>query len=232
VVRVVRRARTRAPQTEVLRASSAGEGFETVRVPASPPVVEVGRRGSDRHEADVDVDSVARANDVAKEPAILVDAVSRGLGRQPDPSGVRHEPFRRGRRLMPEALGLEVHLGRVDLDEADVLAVGELDRVAVDDPSDPVRRERRRSSTGREDRQGEDEPERDGARDLRRAFEQSGQCASPRGLQRPLQGLIIGDNALSVLSLVSKPAVRELDKTKEVRVGQRPHRRQGEEARG
>jgi hypothetical protein len=86
-----------------------------------------------------------------KETTVLVDAVSGGLDRQANQRAVRQQPFGRSRCLMPEALGLEVHLGRVDLDEPHVLSVTELDRVAVDDSSDPVDRERRGSSARREE---------------------------------------------------------------------------------
>jgi hypothetical protein len=44
--------------------------------------VEVGRSGTDRDEADIHVDAVAEADDLAQQPSTLVDAIG---GIVPDP---------------------------------------------------------------------------------------------------------------------------------------------------
>ena len=69
----------------MLPASSLRERVELPRI--SPPLaaVEVGRGRADRNQANVDVDAVAGADDVAEEPPVSVHAVGRRLGHQSNP---------------------------------------------------------------------------------------------------------------------------------------------------
>ena len=90
--------------------------FQAVRVPASSPLVEVRRSGTDGHEPEVHVHAVS-THDVAQEPPEVVHAVGRGFRQQSHADAFGKQPLRRGRRLPAVALGAEEDLGRVDLDE-------------------------------------------------------------------------------------------------------------------
>ena len=63
-----------------------------------------------------------------------VSVVERGVAREPDARAGREELAQRDVRGRPVALAEE--LGRVDLEEPDAPAAGELDRVAVRDEGD------------------------------------------------------------------------------------------------
>jgi hypothetical protein len=122
-----------------------GKRLEPGRVPSSATIVEVRCGSAKGDQTHVDVDVPLHAHDVAKQPPVVVDAVGRGLCYQSHLSARRKQSLRRRRRLRPVALSSEVHLGRVDLDEADLLAVSKDDRVAVRHMVDAVRRCRRRT---------------------------------------------------------------------------------------
>jgi hypothetical protein len=158
VVRVVRRMWTRTPQTEMLRARVLRKRFKAVRVPTSAEFVEVRGCSAERDKAQVHVAVVTGADDVAQQPPVLVDVVGGGLGDEDD-ACARREKTRRDRGcLSAVALGSGVHLGRVDLDEADLLAIAEPDRVSIDHMVDPVGRAPLwgRARGGREERRDDE----------------------------------------------------------------------------
>jgi hypothetical protein len=59
-------------------AAPLGEPLELARVPAAAAGVEVRRRRPDLDETDLDVHAVTGPDDIAKQAAVLVDAVCRG----------------------------------------------------------------------------------------------------------------------------------------------------------
>ena len=125
------------------RASWLGElreCLEPVRELTLTPRVEVGRGCADSDESDVDIHAVARANDVAEEPSVPIDAIGRRLSHKAYARPRRQQRLRRRRRLRPVAVRPEEDLGRVDLHEADALAVAEDDRIAVCHMVDAVHR--------------------------------------------------------------------------------------------
>jgi hypothetical protein len=115
-IRVVTRSRARAPQTEVPCLSTVGKHFQLPREPSTPASVEVRRSRTYSDQAHIDVQAVTCPDHVTQQPAVLVD----------------------GRRLRPVALGAEVHLRRVDLDESYSLPDCEVDCVAVGDMINPI----------------------------------------------------------------------------------------------
>jgi hypothetical protein len=138
-VRIVRRVGAHAPESQLLVPRALRQQLKLRRIPASATLEEVRSCGPDCDESEVDVDAVARPDDIPEQPSEVVDAVSRRLGRQSNPSTEREQPLRRGRRLPAVALRPEVDLGRVDLDKPNALAVAKFDGVAVDDVIDAVR---------------------------------------------------------------------------------------------
>jgi hypothetical protein len=89
--------------------------------------VEVGGGGTDGDEADVHVDAVADADDVAQQPPVLIDAIGHRLGQQPHPCAGQKQRLRPRRSSSVVALRAEEDLRCVDLDEADALAVSKDD---------------------------------------------------------------------------------------------------------
>jgi hypothetical protein len=92
-------------------------------------VVEPDGRGAGADELEIQVRRAAE--DVAEQPAVAVDLVEPRVGLDPDGGARRDPPSQERPRLRAVALAL-LDLGRIDLDEADVLAVRQHDRVAVD----------------------------------------------------------------------------------------------------
>jgi hypothetical protein len=119
------------PESELLRASDASETVEQPRVPSTPPLVEVRGGAPSRTNCTLTFRPSFGADDVAKQPPVLIHAVGRWFREQAHASAGRQQALRHGRCLPGVALGAEVHLGSVDLDEPDSLAVSEGNRVAV-----------------------------------------------------------------------------------------------------
>jgi hypothetical protein len=144
------------PQAQLLRSCPQREPFEQGRVPAPPTFVEVRRSGTDPDELHIDAQAVLGADDVPEQPSVLIHAV--GRREQAHASAGWEHPFRRRRRLRPVALRAEVHLGSVDLDEADTLPVAEGNRIAVsyvvDDVDARLLRRRRAGDESRHARAG------------------------------------------------------------------------------
>jgi hypothetical protein len=116
--------------------------------------VEVGRGRTDGNEADIHVDAVANADDVAQQPPVVVDPVGCRLGEEPHPCAARQQRLRPQRRRPAVTLAAEEDLGRVDLDEADALAVAKDNGVAVADAVDAVDGRRcERTRSGQRDRE-------------------------------------------------------------------------------
>jgi hypothetical protein len=100
--------------------------------------VEIGRCGSDG-------DAVPHSDDVAEQAPVAVHAVSHRLRQEAYSSAPREERLGPQRGRPPLTLTTEEHLGRVDLDEADALAVAKHNGVAVTYVVDSVDR---RGSSG------------------------------------------------------------------------------------
>jgi hypothetical protein len=111
--------------------------------------VEVRSGRSDGNEADIHVDAVPNADDIAEQSPVLVDAVGCRLGEEPYTGAARKQRLRPQRRRPAVALPAEENLGRVDLDQTDALAIAKDDGVAVADVIDAVERRRRCDPTRR-----------------------------------------------------------------------------------
>jgi hypothetical protein len=94
-------------------------------------------------EPRVDVQSVEHTNDVAEQATEVVNTVAGSANRLTTRSG-REKSLGACRCLAPVALDAEVHLGGVDLDEADALAVAKRDGAPFDHPIHAVHRRGRR----------------------------------------------------------------------------------------
>jgi hypothetical protein len=159
-------------------------------MPAPAVPVEVGRGRADGNEADIHVDAVPNADDVAQQPPVLVDAVSCRLGKEPYTCAARKQRLRPQRRRPAVTLAAEVDLGRVDLDETDALAIAKDDGVAVADVIDPVDGRRCCDPTRRAD--GEREERYQAATSARRAARAS---SCDERFERSLLEVCRGDSA-------------------------------------
>ena len=128
--------RTRIPEAEPSRLRTPREQAKSRREAASLVVVEV--RGGDAFgdEPHVHVEPVTDTDHVAQQTPVAVNAVRGRVGEQAHASAGREKLLRPLRRRTPVALCAEVHLGGVDLHEADALPVPKRDRVSVGDVID------------------------------------------------------------------------------------------------
>jgi hypothetical protein len=120
-------------------ARAESQSLEGGGVAAPAPGEEARRRGPDGDEANVDVEAVARADHVAEQATVAVDRVGRRLAREPDERPRRQQPLPQRRGLPAVALGAEVDLGRVDLNEPDPRPGREVERVAVSNVVDAAK---------------------------------------------------------------------------------------------
>jgi hypothetical protein len=160
VERVQDRVRAGAPEAAVvfpcfLRRLEEGGG---VAAPVS--MEEPGCGGPLSHEGEVDVGAVSFH--IRERSAVAVDAVEGGVELDGDVASWREQVLEGALGLVGVALVL-VRLGCVELDEANVAAVGEDDRVAVEDAGDGSggRRARVRSAAGK--REGEERGDEENA---------------------------------------------------------------------
>ena len=135
------------------RTGGAGGPVELDGVAAAVVAVEPDRRRTLADELEVDVDRPTE--DVAEEPPVAVDLVEPRIRLDANGRPGRKEASEEGTGLCAVALAL-LNLRRVDLDEPNVRAVGEHDRVSVDHVLDP--RELRPCGRGRSG-ESEREPE-------------------------------------------------------------------------
>jgi hypothetical protein len=93
--------RTGPPEAELPCFRAERERVQEPRVPSSLALVEVGRGGTDRDEADIHVHSVADADDVAQQPPVPVDAIGYGLREQAYPCAGGSSVFVRSDAALP-----------------------------------------------------------------------------------------------------------------------------------
>ncbi len=133
-------ARARAPVAAACGARLVDCVQELVRVRAALVAKEVRRRGALADELHVDV--LAADEDVPEQPAVRVAVVQLRIGGERDVRPFRGERDERTESGPAVAVGLELRC--VDLDEPDLRAARERQRVAVVDPLDDGRRAGRR----------------------------------------------------------------------------------------
>lgn len=107
-----------------------------------------------RDEPEVHIDAIFDSDHIAQQSSKPVHSIGRRLSEQPHSRPHREEALRDCGRLPAVALGAEVDLGRVDLDESDGHSVSKADGIAIDHPVNAIRR---RSRCIRDERKGDDE---------------------------------------------------------------------------
>ena len=127
------RRRAGAPEAASGRPRLLGRVEQLAGVAAALAPEEVRRRESALDETEID--EVFAGTDVAQEPAEAVDAVELRVGLEPDRRAGHEQAAKRVPRLVGEALTLVAFRG-IELEEAHLPAVGQLDGVAVDDGGD------------------------------------------------------------------------------------------------
>ena len=137
VVRVVAGVRACAPEAESLRPLVAQARSNRFAYLPLRPRRSTGRRHRPR-PAHVDVQSVLDSDDVAQQPPVLVDTVGGRFHGAAALGCRRGEAASSGGRRASVALGPEVDLGRVDLDEANSLPVSKRRPCRRRRPGDPV----------------------------------------------------------------------------------------------
>ena len=155
---------TTAPPAADVRILGAPDRVEQVVVNLLSNAIKFSPAGSrvtvrwwpDGDEADVHVQAVTRSDHVPQQTTVPVDLVGRGLGHESHEGAGRQESLRDRGGLRPVALGLEVHLGRVDLHQPDTLAGRQVDRVPVGHARDPVQGRSRGGGTPSRRRQGDE----------------------------------------------------------------------------